>query len=146
MIENKLEAGFRNAAWLRGQSDIHAGNTPFYDRNPYVTTDAIVKRLTGYQDQYFEFIPFDKDFDIRGNLLVCFRKDFTVEITNTGENTLIVPACIRLGELHDRPSAARQRRLLYMPYGSIVAARPLRSLRASSSLSKGGAKKRACSN
>lgn len=92
MIENKLEAGFRNAAWLRSQSDIHAGNTPFHDRNPYVTTDAIVKRLTGYQDQYFEFIPFDKDFDIRGNLLVCFRKDLTVEITNTGENTLIVPA------------------------------------------------------
>jgi hypothetical protein len=92
MIENKLETGFRNAAWLRHQSNIQAGNIPFYDRNPYVTTDAIIKRLTGYQDQYFEFIPFDKDFDVQGNLLICFRKDLTVEIINTGKNTLIVPA------------------------------------------------------
>jgi hypothetical protein len=91
MIESKLETGFRNAAWLRNQSDIQAGDIPFYDRNPYITTDAIVKRLTGYQDQYFGFIPFDRDFDIEGDLLICFRKDLTVEVTNTGGNTLIVP-------------------------------------------------------
>jgi hypothetical protein len=91
IIENILEIGFWNAAWLRNQSDIRAGAIPIHDRNPYVTTDAIVKRLTGFRDQHFEFIPFDKEYDIRGDLLVCFQKDLTVKITNTGKNTLIVP-------------------------------------------------------
>lgn len=95
IIENKLEIGFLNAAWLRNQSDIQDEKTPFYDRNPYVTTDAIVKRLTGFQDQYFDTIPINKNYDIKGNLLVCFQKDYTLKITNTSKNTLIIPpGCI----------------------------------------------------
>lgn len=92
LIEDKLKTGFWNAAWLRYQSEKQAGDIPIYDRNPYVTTDAIVKRLTGFRDQHFEFIPFDKDYDIRGDLLVRFQRDLTIRITNTGKNTLIVPA------------------------------------------------------
>jgi hypothetical protein len=95
LIEKKLEIGFRNAAWLRYQSELHDNRTAFYDRNPYITTDAIVKRLTGFQDQHFEFIAINKNYDINGNLLVCFQTDYTLHITNTGKNTVIIPSgCI----------------------------------------------------
>jgi hypothetical protein len=91
LIENKLEIGFWNAAWLRYQSDIQDRETPFYNRNPYVTTDTIVKRLTGFQHHHFEFIPVNKNYDIKGIILVCFQKDHTLKITNTSKNTLIIP-------------------------------------------------------
>jgi hypothetical protein len=91
LIEDKLEIGFWNAAWLRYQSDTQDGDTPIYYRNPYVTTDTLVKRLTGFQDQYFVFIPLNKIYNIKGNLLVCFQKDYSLKITNTSKNTLIIP-------------------------------------------------------
>ncbi len=44
-IEGKLELGYENAAWVRYMSEQHQGTEPIYERNPYLTTDNIVKRL-----------------------------------------------------------------------------------------------------
>lgn len=92
LIEDKLAIGFQNAAWLRNQSEIQDGGTPIYDRNPYITTDKLVKRLTGSQDQCFEFIAINKPYNIKNNLSICFQPDYTLRITNTSKNTLIIPA------------------------------------------------------
>lgn len=47
LIKNKLQLGFENCIWLRFESNKHESGTPIYDRNPYVTVDELVKRLTG---------------------------------------------------------------------------------------------------
>jgi hypothetical protein len=47
MIKDQLEIGFENAAWLRYESQNHQSELPIHERNPYITTDELVKRLTG---------------------------------------------------------------------------------------------------
>lgn len=91
LIEDKLEVGFWNAAWLRYVSNREFGNIPFYDRNPFVTTDSIVKRLTGYRSKIFEFIPIDQELRIKNDLKICFRNDFSIKVINISGATIIVP-------------------------------------------------------
>jgi hypothetical protein len=91
LIEDKLETGYWNAAWLRHQSEIQDGGTPIYNRNPYVTTDSLVKRLTGFQDQLFEYTPINSNYDLNGNLLICFQSNYILKITNTSKYALIIP-------------------------------------------------------
>ncbi|MDO8927682.1 MAG: RloB family protein, partial [Bacteroidota bacterium] len=51
-IKDKLEIAFENSAWLRLQSEQNEQDIPEYDRNPYITTDDIVKRLTGIETNW----------------------------------------------------------------------------------------------
>ncbi|MFO0321121.1 MAG: RloB family protein [Bacteroidota bacterium] len=47
LIKDKLELGFINSKWLRLESDKNEGGLKKHDRNPYITTDSLVKRLIG---------------------------------------------------------------------------------------------------
>ena len=51
LVKDNLELGFINASWLRFVSQIESKSLPIYERNPYTTTDLLVKRLTG-KDNY----------------------------------------------------------------------------------------------
>lgn len=92
LIEDKLEIGFWNAGWLRYQSDKQEGSTPIYNRNPYITTDTLVKRLTGFQDQRYEYTSINNNYGLNDNLLICFQSNHILKITNTCKNTLIIPS------------------------------------------------------
>lgn len=50
LIKDKLELGFENSAWLRYKSDILDSEKEIFDRNPYVTVDSLVRRLTCYEN------------------------------------------------------------------------------------------------
>lgn len=52
LIHDKLIVGFENSAWLRYKSNIEQGDLEIYDRNPYVSTDKLVKRLTGNDNNW----------------------------------------------------------------------------------------------
>lgn len=50
LIKDKLEIGFENSAWLRYASDVLDFDKEIFDRNPYVTVDSLVRRLTGFEN------------------------------------------------------------------------------------------------
>ena len=92
LVENKLENGFWNAAWLRYVSEARDAAVPIYDRNPYVTTDNIVRRLTGYSDHSFIVVPFEYVLNVDDTLEISFQRDLRLRITNVSNIGVIVPA------------------------------------------------------
>ena len=64
VIKNRLDRGFINSAWLRFKYQSNGNEIPVYDRNPYVTTDLLIKRLVGKDD--FEWIWTSTDYNLRG--------------------------------------------------------------------------------
>jgi hypothetical protein len=91
LVEDKLETGFWNAAWLRHESNLKFASTIFYDRNPFVTTDSIVKRLTGYENHTFAVILIEQELEIENELKISFLKDLSIKVTNISKTAIIVP-------------------------------------------------------
>lgn len=90
LVKNKLEIGFENSAWLRYVSDILDGKEMF-DRNPYVTVDSLVKRLTGYADRNWVWLPTGSLMQLnKCDVLVHASKK--ISITNHDTKTLLISA------------------------------------------------------
>lgn len=92
LIEARLRTGFWNATWLRQESHRRAGDIIFYDRNPFVTTDDLVKRLTGFGDHHFEVVDVDQESALGDKLSIRFLPGRLLQISNTGEIGLVIPA------------------------------------------------------
>lgn len=87
LIENKLVTGFQNAAWIRYKSDIHEGKKKIFNRNPYLTIDFLIKRLTGYEDYVWNWF----SGSTSNNGLSIKVQNYDIEITNISSMTKIIP-------------------------------------------------------
>jgi hypothetical protein len=90
LVKDFLEIGFENSAWLRYVSDIRESDKEIYDRNPYITTDSIVKRLIGKNDIKWIFIPLDKKYTFN-DIEISISKNHEIEIKNIGKVGIIIP-------------------------------------------------------
>ncbi len=90
LIKDMLEIGYENAAWLRYQSDQNYGNKPKYNRNPYVTVDKLVKRLTG-NTLNWEWISLDEVHQI-GSFQIIISTNSQFQLKNIGNRTEIIPS------------------------------------------------------
>lgn len=91
LIKEKLEIGFENAAWLRYVSDSNFSNTPIYDRNPYLTTDTIVKRLVGKDDITWVWISSDVEYTFN-KLKIQIADNYVIAVCNCDKSPVILPA------------------------------------------------------
>jgi hypothetical protein len=89
LIKDNLEIGFENAAWLRFTSDLHESDKQIYDRNPYITTDNIVKRLTGNDHRTWSWLSLDLEYKI-GNIDISISSDKKIVIRNTTKSESIL--------------------------------------------------------
>lgn len=81
LIKDKLQIGFENAAWLRGISDQEEANKEIFDRNPYITTDSIVKRLCGYESNQWIWLNTNQPTLIQ-EIQLIIHPDYKITITN----------------------------------------------------------------
>lgn len=91
LVKEKLEIGFENSAWLRYKSDILNPDVEIFDRNPYLTVDYLVKRLIGYADKNWEWLPINSLKTIN-NIDILVHANKTVSITNKDKNTYLLKA------------------------------------------------------
>lgn len=91
LIEPLLEKGFWNAAWIRHESQLQDTESPLHERNPYLTTDSIVKRLTGRTEHLYEFVQLGQEFIVPGRLVIVFDNDFLLKITNVSNIGIVLP-------------------------------------------------------
>ena len=87
LIEDKLITGFQNAAWVRYKSNIHEGKKEIFDRNPYLTVDFLIKRLTGYEDYIWNWF----SGNTSNNGLSIKVQNHEIEITNISSIAKIIP-------------------------------------------------------
>lgn len=90
LVKDFLEIGFENSAWLRYISDICESGKESYDRNPYITTDSIVKRLIGKNDINWIFISLEKRYTFN-DIEISISKNHEIEIKNIGKVGIIIP-------------------------------------------------------
>jgi hypothetical protein len=84
-----LEFGIYNSNWLRKESECLHPNVPVWDRNPYVTTDALVKRLTG------TWLEVDVPHIFKEGLEIKLLEQGIIQLTNVFDRTVTVPeGCI----------------------------------------------------
>ncbi len=88
LIKDKLEIGFENAAWIRYKSDVLENEVPIYDRNPYLSTDDIVKKLIGDNNIYIWVSLNEKRFFKEVGLEVKIVSDY-IEIKNISNSTIL---------------------------------------------------------
>ncbi|MDO9614274.1 MAG: hypothetical protein Q7J86_07075, partial [Bacteroidota bacterium] len=88
-IKDKLEIAFENSAWLRLQSEQNEQDIPEYDRNPYITTDDIVKRLTGIETNWI-WILTNKKYQFK-NFAIFIDNQKSISISNDGKITMLIP-------------------------------------------------------
>jgi hypothetical protein len=91
LIKDKLEIGFENSAWLRYASDVLDFDKEIFDRNPYVTVDSLVKRLTGYADKNWVWLP-TGSLRTLNNIDILVHADKKISITNNNARTLLIRA------------------------------------------------------
>lgn len=89
LVENKLEIGFINSAWVRFISDKNNKQLPIYERNPYVTSDYLIKRLTGLDLNEYMWLDSDSPF-VFDSLRICVVES-GIEIENIGNSQIIIP-------------------------------------------------------
>jgi len=92
LVEPLLETGFWNAAWIRHESQLRESTVPIHERNPFLTTDSIVKRLTGRTEHHYEFVQLGQEFIIEGRLSIVFDVDLLVKVTNIGSVGIVLPS------------------------------------------------------
>jgi len=89
LIKNTLEKGFINSAWLRNKSDLIENNILKHDRNPYITIDLLVKRLTGNDCFKHQWISLNERVKFKNiEILVANNQ---IDITNLNKNKLLIP-------------------------------------------------------
>lgn len=89
LIQGRLETGFINSAWLRHVSEKENKKLAIYDRNPYLTTDALVKRLTGNDNHEYEWVDISERSTFNGvNIEI---KDTLILIENTSKKRILIP-------------------------------------------------------
>ena len=88
-IEDKLEIGFENAAWLRAISDSDQSDIKIFDRNPYITVDSIVKRLCGYENIEWRWLKNNDSITIKG-IKIKVESNYTVSITNNSQSSFLI--------------------------------------------------------
>lgn len=91
LIKEKLQIGFENSAWLRYASDVLDFDKEIFDRNPYVTVDSLVKRLTGYADKNWVWLP-TGSLRTLNNIDILVHADKKISITNNNARTLLIRA------------------------------------------------------
>ena len=90
LVKEKLEIGFENSAWLRYFSDINEPGIPIYDRNPYVTTDILVKRLVGKEDITWIWISSGIEYTFK-KMKVRILENQQIELFNSDHAAMIIP-------------------------------------------------------
>lgn len=88
IIKSNIEVGFENSAWIRYQSDKIEGEKPIYDRNPYLTTDALVKRLMLNNTEHY-WIDFNECYTFDDIGVEVSKTE--VVISNKSDRTIIIP-------------------------------------------------------
>ena len=88
LVKDRLEIGFENSAWIRFYSDLYEKDIPVYDRNPYINTDKLVKKLTGYEGHQWEWISTSKSIN---GIVVSITDNFHLKIQNATEKVVIIP-------------------------------------------------------
>ncbi|MDR1203218.1 MAG: RloB family protein [Tannerellaceae bacterium] len=91
IIENYLYRGFVNAEWIRFVSDKLNKNKPIYLRNPYLTIDALVKRLVG-ETKEWKFIGLDEVIAINREIEFSVHNNKTIQIRNISKKSILIPA------------------------------------------------------
>lgn len=104
-IKDKLEIGFENSAWLRYMSDVLDSDKEIFDRNPYITVDSLVKRLTGYDNKNWLWLP-TGSLKALNKIDVLVHADKKISITNNDTRTLL----IRANSFHEVKSDNTRRR------------------------------------
>lgn len=89
LVEDKLEIGFINSAWIRYQSYIANEALNVYDRNPYLTTDFLIKRLIGFDNYIYEW--FSSDVRINFENISILVNGVKLYIKNTSAEAIIIP-------------------------------------------------------
>lgn len=89
LIKDKLELGFIYSEWLRNESNKYETRVLIYDKNPYVTVDKLVKRLTGYDTYSYEWL-FVNDTRKIDEIEIKLLTNKQILITTTTTKTVIV--------------------------------------------------------
>lgn len=90
IIEHYLHWGFANAEWVRFVSDKLEKNKPIYLRNPYLTIDALVKRLVG-ETKEWRFTSLDEVVTINDDLEFSVYNNRTIKLKNISRRTILIP-------------------------------------------------------
>jgi hypothetical protein len=88
LIKEKLEIGFINSAWLRNESNLKEKDAEIYNRNPYINSDELVKRLTGFDDYSYNWISREIEYPFNNfNLKISDNK---LIVTNNSNISIIL--------------------------------------------------------
>lgn len=90
-IEDKLYKGFVNSEWLRHTSDINESEHPVYERNPYITLDRIIKRLTGDRNKW-SYLSAGSPVIIDEAFSIEIKPHMQIQIASISKRTVLVPA------------------------------------------------------
>lgn len=110
ILKDKLLIGIKNSIKLRQESDIKAGLTPIYERNPYVTVDQLVARLLGYS-----VIHAPSSIKADGTNIHIEMDDEYIYIKNIGDITYVVSdetVCIHNPFDNSRATLKMDRRII----------------------------------
>lgn len=91
LVKDKLEIGYENSAWLRYMSSLEERDKENWDRNPFVTTDDLVRRLTGHRREYVWISKGEEYCSTKYDLCIEFS-DEIFELKNIGNRTIIIQA------------------------------------------------------
>lgn len=85
VVKDKLEIGFENSVWLRIQSDKIEKGKPIYERNPWLNSDELVKRLTGSKWHGLT----EDEFELESIKVTYIGAKLTIH--NLSPKTIIIP-------------------------------------------------------
>ena len=89
LVEDKLFKGFVYSQWLRHISDITEGERPIYERNPYITVDRLIKRLTGETNQW-RYLSVDKPETVDNAFSIEVRPDKQIQIVSISTCSVLI--------------------------------------------------------
>lgn len=89
IIKDKLEIGFVNSSWLRYSSELKESHIPIFDRNPYITTDKIIKRLIGKENINWDWIRYNQEYCL-DKIKIILHGKLLLRIENISLQTIII--------------------------------------------------------
>lgn len=91
LIEDRLYKGFVYSEWLRHVSDSKEGELPVYLRNPYVTVDKLIKRLTGDISQW-RYLSIEEPVKINNEFTIEIKPNKQIQIATISAGSVLIPA------------------------------------------------------